>query len=162
MITTIKHEQGSEIRATGNPEVALDRYFLTSGESGGAITVVEDVLAPHVLAAPVHRHSREDEYSFVLAGRLGVFQDESEVIATAGDLVFMPRGHWHTFWNAGEEALRVLLLIVPGGLEELFVSLAALGDGYDMETLPAMAAQYGCDVDFERTMPLVERHGLQF
>ena len=31
-----------------------------------------------------------------------------------------------------------------------------------METLPAMAAQYGCDVDFDRTMPLVERHGLQF
>ena len=54
------------------------------------------------------------------------------------------------------------MLIVPGGLEELFVTLAALGDEYDMETLPAMAAQYGCDIDFERTMPLVERHGLQF
>ena len=40
----------------------------------------------------------------------------------------MPRGHWHTFWNAGEEPLRVLVLIVPGGLEELFVTLAALGD----------------------------------
>jgi oxalate decarboxylase/phosphoglucose isomerase-like protein (cupin superfamily) len=91
-----------------------------------------------------------------------VFQDDDEVIATAGDLVFKPRGRWHTFWNAGDEPLRILELIVPGGLDELFVTLAAIGEEYDLETLPAMAAQYGCDVDFDRTMPLVERHGLQF
>jgi hypothetical protein len=35
-------------------------------------------------------------------------------------------------------------------------------DEYDPATLPAMAAQYGAEVDFERTMPLVERHGLVF
>jgi hypothetical protein len=35
-------------------------------------------------------------------------------------------------------------------------------DSYGPETLPAMARQYGCDVDFERTMPLVEQHGLIF
>jgi mannose-6-phosphate isomerase-like protein (cupin superfamily) len=162
MITTIMHKLNADMRATGNPDVALDRYVLTSAESGGAIAVVEHVVAPNVLAAPVHRHSRENEYSFVLQGRLGVFQDDDEVIATAGDLVFKPRGHWHTFWNAGDEPLRVLELIVPGGLEELFVTLAALGEEYDPETLPALAAQYGCDVDFDRTMPLVERFGLQF
>ena len=162
MITTLRHKPAQTIRATGDPAVALDRYVLTSMESSGAVAVVEHVLAPRVLAAPVHRHSREDEYSFVLEGRLGVLQDDDEVIANAGDLVLKPRGHWHTFWNAGDEPLRVLELIVPGGLEELFVTLAALGDEYDMETLPAMAAQYGCDIDVDRTMPLVERHRLQF
>jgi hypothetical protein len=33
---------------------------------------------------------------------------------------------------------------------------------YDPETLPALAAQYGGEIDFDRTMPLVERHGLVF
>ena len=61
--------------------------------------------------------------------------------------------------HAGDHPLRIWELIVPGGLEELFRSL---GDSYDPETLPAMARQYGCDVDFERTMPLVEQHGLIF
>jgi gentisate 1,2-dioxygenase len=108
----------------------------------------------------VHRHSREDEYSVVLEGRLGVFQDDEEVIATPGDTVFKPRGHWHTFWNAGDTQLRILEVIAPGGLEELFRRLA--GGDYDPETLPALAAQYGGEIDFDRTMPLVERHGLVF
>jgi len=145
--------------ATGDLTTALDRYLLDSRESGGAIAIVEHDLAPRVLAAPVHRHSREDEYSLVIEGRLGVFQDDEVVMAEAGELVLKPRGRWHTFWNAGDQPLRIWELIVPGGLEELFRSL---GDSYDPETLPAMARQYGCDVDFERTMPLVEQHGLIF
>jgi hypothetical protein len=68
--------------------------------------------------------------------------------------------HWHTFWNAGDAQLRILEVIAPGGIEELFRRLA--GGEYDPATLPAMAAQYGAEVDFERTMPLVERHGLVF
>ena len=159
--STIRHKRIQDIRATGDPASAIDRYVLEGGESGGTVAVVEHRLAPHVLAAPVHRHSREDEYSLVLEGRLGVWQDDDEVIATAGELVIKPRNHWHTFFNAGDEPLRVLELIVPGGLEELFITLAALGD-YDPETLPALAHQYGCDVDFARTEPLVERHGLHF
>jgi mannose-6-phosphate isomerase-like protein (cupin superfamily) len=158
----ITKKTAANIPATGDPTTALDRYLLDSRETGGAIAVVEYNLAPRVLAAPVHRHSREDQYSLVLEGRLGVFQDGDEVVADVGELVLKPRGRWHTFWNAGDQPLRVLELNVPGGLEELFRSLAALGDGYDPETLPAMAGQYGCDVDFERTMPLVEQHGLIF
>jgi mannose-6-phosphate isomerase-like protein (cupin superfamily) len=150
-----------DIPATGDP-TALDRYLLDATESNDLIAVVEHQLGPRVLAAPVHRHSREDEYSLVLEGRLGVFQDDQEVFAGPGELVLKPRGHWHTFWNAGSEPLRVLELITPGGLEELFRRLAEPSGEYDPETLPALAAQYGCDVDFEATMPLVQRHQLLF
>jgi hypothetical protein len=76
--------------------------------------------------------------------------------------VFKPRGHWHTFWNAGDRELHVLEVITPAGLEELFRRLAEPGGEYDPDTLPALAAQYGNEVDFDRTMPLVERHGLVF
>jgi hypothetical protein len=93
---------------------------------------------------------------------MGALLGDDEVFAEAGTLVFMPRGQWHTFWNAGDQPLRVLLLISPGGLEELFRKLGEPGGDYDPETLPALAASYGCEVDFERTMPIVERHGLVF
>ena len=59
-----------------------------------------------------------------------MFQDGEEVIATPGDIVFKPRGHWHTFWNAGDGQLRVLEVIAPGGLEELFHRLAEPGGEY--------------------------------
>ncbi|WP_198413778.1 cupin domain-containing protein [Cryobacterium sp. TMT2-15-1] len=122
----IRVKTARDIESTGDAS-ALDRYLIDSADSGGAIAVVEHLLAPRTLAAPIHRHSREDEYSLVLAGRLGVFEDGDEVVASPGDLVFKPRGRWHTFWNAGEEPLRVLELIVPGGIEQLFRQLAEPG-----------------------------------
>ncbi|MEY2514547.1 MAG: hypothetical protein QOJ89_1905 [bacterium] len=29
------------------------------------------------------------------------------VLADVGDLVFKPRGQWHTFWNAGDGPCRI-------------------------------------------------------
>ncbi|MBT2500122.1 cupin domain-containing protein [Agromyces sp. ISL-38] len=153
--------RSDEADATGAPGL-LNRYLLESAASGGDVALVEHVLAPTMLAAPLHRHSREDEYSIVLSGTLGVIEDGVEIIATVGDLVAKPRGRWHTFWNAGDDTLRVLEIIVPGGLEALFRLLGEPGGEYDPETLPPLAAEYGCELDFEGTMPLVEKYGLLF
>ena len=139
-----------------------DRYMVEAGDTGGRFSLVEHGLEPRVLAAPVHWHEREDEYSFVLEGRLGVMLGDHVVFAEPGDLVFKPRGQWHTFWNAADTPLRILELISPGGIEALFRKLAEPGGEYDPETLPALVAPYGCRVDFERTMPIVERYGLKF
>ena len=160
-VAGIRVKTARDIESTGDI-TALDRYLIDSSDSGGVIAVVEHLLAPRTLAAPIHRHSREDEYSLVLAGRLGVFEQGDEIVSVPGELVFKPRGRWHTFWNAGDEPLRVLELIAPGGIEQLFRQLAEPGGEYDPATLPALAAEYGCDVDFEATMLLVQRHGLVF
>ena len=70
---------------------AVDRY-IESRDSGGSVALVEHILAPGVLAAVVHWHSREAEYSVVLKGQLGVLQD----------IVLKLRGHWHTFLEREE------------------------------------------------------------
>jgi mannose-6-phosphate isomerase-like protein (cupin superfamily) len=159
--TSIRTKVLREADTTGRPH-SVDRYLIEGGESGGLVALVEHNLGPHVLAAPLHRHSREDEYSLVMEGRLGVFEDGTEMVAGPGELVFKPRGRWHTFWNASEERLRILELIAPAGIEELFRRLALPEGEYNPETLPALAAEYGCDVDFEATIPLIERHKLTF
>jgi hypothetical protein len=41
---------------------------------------------------------------------------------------FKPRGQWHTFWNAGDQPLRILELISPGGFDEAFIEMDALGN----------------------------------
>ena len=53
----------------------------------------------------------------------------------------------------------ILEIISPAGLEDLF---RQLGDELDPATLPALAARYGCEVDFERTAQIVGQHGLTF
>ena len=47
------------------------RFMVGGAESGGGFALVEHPMEPRALAAPIHRHSREDEYSFVLEGRVG-------------------------------------------------------------------------------------------
>ena len=139
-----------------------DRFLLDGHETGGRVALVEHQLAPRVLAAPMHFHTKEDEYSFVLEGQVGAILDGQEVVAGPGHLLFKPRGQWHTFWNAGESMARILEIITPGGLEQLFRHMGTLETELDPESLAALAAPYGCEVDFEQTMPLIERHGLVF
>lgn len=143
----------------GAVEGCRDRFLINSRDWGGRLAVVEHFLAPHSIAAPLHRHTREDEFSFVLAGRVWLCADGKEYVAETGDLVFKPRGEWHTFWNAADQPARVLELITPGGLEELFRVIDTASE--DFELAPAAAA-YGCEIDLEATAPLMEKYGLTF
>jgi mannose-6-phosphate isomerase-like protein (cupin superfamily) len=145
----------------GAPESRTDRFMIDSKDTSGRLSVVEHTLPPHVLAGPLHHHSREDEYSYVLQGRLGALLGDQEVYAEAGDLVFKPRGQWHTFWNPDDTPTQILELITPAGFEDAFRELGALGE-LDPATLPALAARYGVKLDFERTATILQRHGLRF
>ncbi|HEV3227993.1 MAG TPA: cupin domain-containing protein, partial [Solirubrobacteraceae bacterium] len=96
------------------------RFMVDGDESGGGFSLVEHPMSARALAAPLHRHSREDEYSYVLEGRMGALLGDEVLVASAGDLVFKPRNQWHTFWNAGDEPARILEIISPAGFERFF------------------------------------------
>ncbi|HEX6677115.1 MAG TPA: cupin domain-containing protein [Actinomycetes bacterium] len=133
------------------------RFLVWGEESGGGFSLVEHPIPPRHLAAPWHRHSLEDEYSYVLEGRLGAQLGDDVVYAEAGDLAFKPRDQWHTFWNAGAGPCRILEIISPAGFEHYFdevASGAGSPEGYQ--------ARYGTQVDFDRTRHLCEQHGLVF
>src|SRR5204862_3011992 len=112
---------------------------------------VEHPIPPRSLAAPLHKHSNEDEYSYVLEGRMGALLGADVVYADVGDFVFKPRDQWHTFWNAGDAPCRILEIISPGGFEHFFEELAALMAGADFEPpqLAELGGRYGLDVDPE-------------
>ncbi|MDX6231735.1 MAG: hypothetical protein QOH68_698 [Nocardioidaceae bacterium] len=139
-----------------------DRFMIDGADTDERFALVQHLFAPMALAAPKHRHRNEDEYTYVLTGLIGEVIEGQEVLASPGDLLFKPRGQWHTFWNAGAEPAVCLELISPAGLENLFRSFATLTEPPTPEELAGMAAEYGCDIDFEGTFPLVERLGLVF
>src|ERR1043166_2389263 len=99
------------------------RFMIDGGETASRFSLVEHPMSPRALAAPLHLHTREDEYSFVLQGRMGALLGEDVVEAAAGTLVFKPRDQWHTFWNAGDEPCRILEIIAPAGFEGFFREL---------------------------------------
>jgi mannose-6-phosphate isomerase-like protein (cupin superfamily) len=140
------------------------RLMLDAGITGGGFSLVEHPMPPRRLAAPLHRHTREDEYSYVVEGRMGALLGDDVVYAEAGDLVHKPRNQWHTFWNAGDEPCRILETIAPGGFENFFDELveAGLTDAPDPEWLAALGARYGLEFDLESVPALCERFGLSF
>jgi quercetin dioxygenase-like cupin family protein len=140
------------------------RFMVEGEETGGQFALVEHPLAPRALGAPMHRHTNEDEYSYVLEGRMGAKLGDEVVFAEPGDFVFKPRGQWHTFWNAGDEPARLLELISPPGFENYFREMGELvaGGPPDPEKRAAIAAKYQLEVDPDSVPGLVEEHGLRF
>jgi gentisate 1,2-dioxygenase len=107
---------------------------------------------------------REDEYSYVLEGRVGALLGDDVLIASPGDLVFKPRNQWHTFWNAGDEPARILEIISPAGFERFFDELVDLGGVTQAEPhiLADLCARYELEMDPESVPGLVERFQLRF
>lgn len=140
------------------------RYLISGDESAGGFTLIEHVLKARALAAPLHRHAREDEYSFVLNGRLGAKLGDRVLHAGPGDLVVKPRGQWHTFWNDSDEETRLLELISPGGLDHYFEDMVRISAGGRPD--PALAApireRYGLDVDMSSVPTLTAEHDVRF
>src|SRR5215212_7134403 len=93
------------------------RYLIRSETTEGRFALLEHTIPPRALAAPTHTHEREDEYSFVLSGRMGAMIGDDVVEAGPGELVFKPRGIPHAFWSATDEETRLLELISPGGFD---------------------------------------------
>jgi mannose-6-phosphate isomerase-like protein (cupin superfamily) len=139
------------------------RFILDGFEAGERFSLVEHPMSPRALAAPLHRHSREDEYSFVLEGRMGALLGDEVVEARPGDLVHKPRHQWHTFWNAGDDPCRILEIISPAGFERYFREIVDLGRGAraDREASTGLSERYGLEVRPETVPELLERFGLR-
>ena len=139
-----------------------DRFMIDGSDTGMRFSLVEHLFPARALAAPLHRHHDEDEFTLVTRGRIGALLGDAEVVAGPGDLIFKPRGQWHTFWNAGDEAAACLEIISPGGLEQAFREMAGLGPSLDPDALAELAARHGCDIDMDATGPVIARHNLVF
>jgi mannose-6-phosphate isomerase-like protein (cupin superfamily) len=138
------------------------RFMIWGEESGGGFSLVEHPIAPRALVAPLHRHSREDEYSFVLEGRMGAQLGDEVVYAEVGDLVFKPRNQWHTFWNAGDTPCRILEIISPAGFERMFEDIAINLANLTPDRVDDMYTRYGFEVDSGSIATLCEKHDLTF
>jgi mannose-6-phosphate isomerase-like protein (cupin superfamily) len=136
------------------------RWKIDAADTGGRFSVVHHPLAPRALAAPLHYHHREDEYSFVLRGKLGALLGDDVLTAAPGSWVFKPRGQWHTFWNAGDEPCEIIEIISPGGFETFFREVAeAWGD---LAKFAQLNERYGLEMKFESVPELCQRFGLTF
>ena len=139
------------------------RFMVDGDESGGGFSLVEHPMSAHALGAPMHRHMREDEYSYVVEGRIGAMLGDHVLEADPGSLIFKPRQQWHTFWNAGDAPARILEIISPAGFERYFAELVVLGGSRvaSPQDLKSLAERYALEVNPQSIPSLLERFRLR-
>lgn len=135
-------------------------WKINGPDTGNNFSVVHHPIAPHALAAPLHYHQNEDEFSFVLYGRLGAMLGGEVITAGPGTWVFKPRGQWHTFWNAGDDPCEIIEIISPAGFENYFREVAAAWG--DLDKFAQINSKYSLRMDFDSVNILCERFGLSF
>ena len=153
------------IKAGENDPVELGgfgiHWKIDGTETDDRFSIVHHPIAPKTLAAPLHYHHREDEYSYIIKGKMGALLGDEVVVAEAGSWVYKPAKQWHTFWNPGDTPCEIIEVISPAGFENFFKEYAEAWGGPD-EELANLIDKYGLESDFESIPGLCERFGLNF
>lgn len=168
LLTVMQPGEGDVVSIPGFGAV----FKLTSRTTGGLVSIVEHPFPVGAITA-AHRHTREDEHSYVLSGEIGFRSDDSEVVLGPGGYITKPRGQMHAMWNAGNEPGRIIEVITPGGgFENYFRELgellssgqAAVAPGtplHESDEFKELATKYGLTYGTPDWMAdVVRRYGL--
>jgi quercetin dioxygenase-like cupin family protein len=117
----VTHEQGKTVMLFG----VRFSYKVVSTDTGGSLAVLEVTIPPGTLVKP-HNHSREDEFSLVLSGMVGLRVGDQVMEAGAGAYLVKPRGTPHAMWNTADVPAKVAEILCPAGLEGYFEELAPI------------------------------------
>lgn len=94
---------------------------------------------PPATFVPPHIHPTQDEFILVQEGTLDLKLDGQWVKAHAGDLVRMPRGIPHGYFNKSDKPCRALFWVSPmQKLEALFEQLHNLTDPDEVVRISAL------------------------
>lgn len=118
------------------------RVLAAGPATTGAFSLTEFTGGEGVWTVP-HIHREMEESFYVLDGDFTFTVGEDTVSARTGSYILVPRGTRHMI-HAESDGARLLTLMVPGGLEEMFFELALLPPGSisDPAVRAAISARY--------------------
>jgi quercetin dioxygenase-like cupin family protein len=118
-----------------------------SSATDGRCAMGEVRLPPLTSGPNLHTHTREDELFYVLDGVLTVQIGDQLHDIESGGLAWGARGTPHAYANRGAEPLHIMIMWMPGGVEQLFLDMDAylrsVSGTPDPEAIAALQARYG-------------------
>lgn len=139
------------------------RWGIGADQTDGALSLLEVTIPPRTLIKP-HMHTREDEFSLVLSGSIGVRTgDDTVEQVPAGSWLIKPRNVPHAMWNVSDEPARILEVVTPGGLEGYFEKIAPILRAHGPEwtaRYDEAAEEYGLEILNEWSNELQEKYGI--
>jgi quercetin dioxygenase-like cupin family protein len=138
-------------------------YRLEGANTDGDAAVLEVTIPPRTLVKP-HQHSKEDEFSLILSGRVGArIGDAIYEEIDAGACIVKPRDIPHATWNVTDEPACILEIVMPAGLEEYVVELAPILHEHGpewTERFYELATRYGLTILDDWSRDLQARYGI--
>ena len=93
----------------------------TTAETAGALLEFDMFVRPGAPGPPDHVHPGSGERFEVLRGTLRARVAGTERVVAAGEVLTVPAGTLHTWWNAGEDEAQVRVELTPAGKMERFL-----------------------------------------
>lgn len=139
------------------------RYGLAGEETDGQLAMLEVTIPPRTLVKP-HAHSREDEFTLVLAGPIGVrLGDQTIEELPGGSWLAKPRTVPHAIWNVTDQPARILEVVRPAGLERYFEEIAPVLHEHGPEwtaRFEQLADEYGLTILNDWSDELQQRYAI--
>jgi quercetin dioxygenase-like cupin family protein len=110
-----KPTEGRTIAAVGD----VYRFLATGDNTHGTYAMWEAIVPPGG-GPPPHVHSREEEGFYILEGEITLQAGDQQIVATAGMFLNMPIGTPHSFKNESDTSAKMLIMVAPAGLENMF------------------------------------------
>jgi quercetin dioxygenase-like cupin family protein len=105
-------------------------FLLTGQESAGEVSRIDMRVRPGGFVAGEHLHPEQEERFQITSGEITLRTGGKERRYTAGDLITIPAGAPHVWWNSGSADLRVRLEFRPAGrFAEFITTFFALAQG---------------------------------
>jgi quercetin dioxygenase-like cupin family protein len=166
MSADISSPFGAKVIGTGEGKTVMlfgvrFSYKVETADSGGTLAVMEVEIPARTLVKP-HNHTREDEFSLVLEGTVGVRVGDREFSAGPGSYLVKPRHTPHAMWNATGAPARVVEILAPAGLEAYFEALAPiLSEHRPAAEYYQLALDYGITIQDDWIEELERTHGVK-
>lgn len=149
--TLRKPTEGRTIAVVGD----VYRFLATGDNTHGTYATWEATVPPGG-GPPPHVHSREEEGFYILEGEITLKAGDKSIVATPGMFVNMPIGMPHSFKNESSKSAKMLIVIAPAGLEQMFFEFGVpLAEGSttalpptreEIDKLLKIAPQYGIEI----------------
>ena len=120
-------------------------FYWIGAETDGRF-VHGKIIVPPGGGPPLHYHTKEDEWFYVLQGRVSFYAEGQWTEIGPGARVSCPRQSVHAFRNVGDSPLELLVTISPSGFEQFFERCAAefaKAGGPDHGRLIEIAGEFG-------------------
>jgi mannose-6-phosphate isomerase-like protein (cupin superfamily) len=155
-VTLPPFAQGRELDNSRWYMGSMMTFLINSEQTGGTFSMTEYLSEPGN-EAPAHVHDREDEFVYVLEGRITAYIGKEVFSAVQNQGVYFPKLVPHTF-RIRTPQLRMLIWMSPGGFERYFRDMSEPAPSLG---LPIHAVNYGA-ADMKHAIRKGREHGISF